>query len=162
VGLFALVPQIVGAVSIPVIAAGGIADARGIAAALMLGASAAMIGTGYLRCPEAKIPSSYADRIAEAEGHDTELTRAFTGRAGRAISNSYVRASTRADAAAPASYPIQRGLTAAMRDQAREAGDTERMQMWAGQSARLASAEPAAVLTSRLWNEAKNLLIGKS
>ena len=158
VGLFALVPQIVDSVSIPVVAAGSIADARGIAAALMLGASAVMIGTGFLRCPESQTPPPYADRLGSTEAHDTTLTRAFTGRAGRAIVNTYVRAAAASDAPAPAAYPIQRGFTAAMRNEARKAGDAERMQMWAGQSARLASTEPAGALTERLWREARCLL----
>jgi nitronate monooxygenase len=160
VGLFALVPQIVDSVSLPVVAAGGIADARGIAAALMLGASAAMIGTGFLRCPEAKIQAAYADRIASTEAHETMLTRAFTGRAGRAIANSYVRAAAVPEAPTPAAYPVQRGFTAAIRDEARKAGDTDRMQMWAGQSAKLASPEPAGQLTQRLWHETSALLAG--
>lgn len=159
VGLFALVPQIVDSVSVPVIAAGGIGDGRGVAAALMLGASAAMLGTGFLRCPETKIAPSYADRIAKAEAHDTQLTRAFTGRSARAICNDFVRASARADVDA-AIYPVQRGLTAGMREEARKAGDTERMQMWAGQAAKLAFAEPAGQLTERLWQDASALLTG--
>lgn len=157
VGLFALVPQIVDAVSIPVVATGGIADARGIAAALMLGASAVMIGTGFLRCPEAKTPPSYADRLGSTEAHETALTRAFTGRAGRAVANAYVRAAA-SSAPPPAAYPVQRGFTAPMRNEARNAGDPERMQMWAGQSAKLASTDPAGQLTQRLWQEAARLL----
>jgi nitronate monooxygenase len=156
VGLFALVPQIVDTVSIPVIATGGIADARGIAAALMLGAKAVMIGTGFLRTPEAKTPPAYAARLGETEAHETTLTRAFTGRAGRAISNAYVRVAA-TDGAPPAAYPVQRGFSAAMRNEARNAGDVERMQMWAGQSARLASADPAGSLAERLWNETSAL-----
>lgn len=154
VGLFALVPQIVDAVSIPMIATGGIADGRGITAALMLGASAVMIGTGFLRLPEAKVPAAYADRIAATEAHETILTRAFTGRAGRAITNAYTRAAATSEAPPPTAYPVQRGFTAAMRDEARKAGDTERMQMWAGQSAKLASTETAGNLIVHLWREA--------
>lgn len=158
IGLFALLPQIVDAVALPVIAAGGIADARAAAAALVLGASAVQVGTGFLRSPEAKIHPAYAARLAETEPHQTALTRAFSGRTGRAIVNEYVAACADPDAPAPAPYPIQRGLTRAMREAAIAAGDTEHMQMWAGQSARLAQAKPAAEIASELWDGARALL----
>ncbi|MGH7159749.1 MAG: NAD(P)H-dependent flavin oxidoreductase, partial [Acetobacteraceae bacterium] len=108
VGLFALLPQIVDAVGIPVIATGGIADARGVAAALVLGASAVQIGTGFLRSPEAKLPRAWADAIGTTLPEQTMLTRAFSGRAGRAIATAYARAAARPDAPAPAPYPVQR------------------------------------------------------
>jgi nitronate monooxygenase len=162
VGLSSLLPQIVDAVSVPVIAAGGIADARAIAAALVLGASAVMIGTGFLRTPEAKTPAAWADRIATTEAHETTLTRAFTGRAGRAITNAFTRAAASPAAPSPAHYPIQRGLTRAMRDQARTGSDATRMQMWAGQSAKLARAEPAGQLVRQLWREASAMLRASS
>jgi nitronate monooxygenase len=158
IGLLALVPQIVDAVSIPVIAAGGIADARGVAAALILGASAVQIGTGFLRCPEAGMHSAYADRLARTEADDTVVTRAFSGRPGRAVATEYVRAASSPHAPGPAPYPVQRGLTRAMRDAARQSGNAERMQLWAGQSAKLASSEPAGTLCRRLWFEASRLL----
>jgi nitronate monooxygenase len=158
VGLFSLLPQIADAVSLPVIAAGGIADARAVAAALVLGASAVMIGTGFLRTPEANTPPAYADLLARSEAHETTLTRALTGRAGRAIANDFTRAAASPDAPPPAPYPLQRGLTRMMRDEARKKGDTTRMQMWAGQSARLARSEPAGLLTRELWESAPQLL----
>jgi nitronate monooxygenase len=158
VGLIALVPQVADAVSVPVVAAGGIADARGVAAALMLGASAVQIGTGFLRCPEAKMPLVYADILARTEAHQTTITRAFSGRPGRSVASAYVRAASATDAPRPAPYPVQRGLTRAMREAAQKAGDADRMQMWAGQSAKLARAEPAAVLCQRLWEETSPLL----
>ncbi len=158
VGLFSLVPQMADAVSVPVVAAGGVADARAIAAALLLGASAVQIGTGFLRTPEAKTPPAWADLIAASEAHDTVLTRAFTGRAGRAIANEFTRAAASPDAPPAAPYPIQRGLTRAMREEARKSGDAARMQMWAGQSAKLARAEPAGVVAHQLWEGALQFL----
>lgn len=158
VGLFALVPQIVDAVPVPVIAAGGIADARTIAAALTLGASAVNIGTGFLRCPEAKIHPAWAERIGKTDAHETALTRAFTGRAGRSIVTRYTQAASAPDAPSPAPYPVQRGLTRPMREEAARADDAERLQMWAGQSGRLAQARPAGELTAGLWTEARALL----
>jgi nitronate monooxygenase len=157
-GLIALLPQVVDAVAVPVIAAGGIADARGVAAALVLGASAGAIGTGFLRSPEAKTHPAYADRLVQTEAHETMLTRAFSGRPGRSVTTDYVRASAAPDAPPPAPYPIQRGLTRSMRDEAKKVGDAERMQMWAGQSAKLARSEPAGIIAQELWEGASRLL----
>jgi nitronate monooxygenase len=160
VGLFALLPAVMDAVGdrVPVIATGGIADARGIAAALLLGASAVQIGTGLLRTPEAKIASAWADAIGRTDPEDTIPTRAFSGRLGRSIATAYAKAANSADAPRPAPYPVQRALTQAMRDGAIKANDLDRMQAWAGQAARLASTEPAADLVRRLWDDAQALL----
>ena len=158
VGLFALLPAVADAVSVPVIAAGGIADARGVAAALILGASAVQIGTGFLRCPEAGLHPAYAEALGRALPEDTMLTRAFTGRAARSLATDYVRAAAGSEAPAPAPYPVQRALTAAMRAEAQSRGDVERMQTWAGQSAGLAASEPAGEVVRRCWEGAKALL----
>lgn len=158
VGLLSLLPAIVDAVDVPVVATGGIADARGVAAALILGASAVQIGTGLLRAPEAAIPPAWADALGRARPEDTALTRAFSGRWGRSVATGYVRAANAPDAPAPAPYPVQRGLTQAMREAAAAAGDIERMQAWAGQSAGLAPARPAADILRDLWRGAQAML----
>jgi nitronate monooxygenase len=158
VGLFSLLPAVVDAVGVPVVATGGIADARGVAAALLLGASAMQIGTGFLRCPEAKLPSAWADAVGRAAPEDTMLTRAFSGRPGRAIATAYSRAAAASDAPSPAPYPVQRGLTQAMREAATKSNDIDRMQAWTGQSARLAQARPAGEVVRDLWDGAQALL----
>jgi nitronate monooxygenase len=158
VGLFSLLPAIVDAVSVPVVAAGGIADARGIAAALTLGASAVAIGTAFLRCPEAQTNAAWADALARTAPEDTVISRAFSGRAGRSIASDYVRSATSPSAPPPAPYPVQRGLTASMRAEAQRQSDVQRMQAWAGQSAAMAKAEPAADLVKNWWRDAQQLL----
>ncbi len=154
VGLFALLPAVVDAVKRPVVATGGIADARGVAAALTLGASAAQIGTGFLRCPEARLSPAWADAIGRTPPEGTVISRVFSGRAGRSIATAYVRAATGPGAPRPAPYPVQRGLTASMRLAGAREDDIDRIQAWAGQSGRLARAEPAEELTRSLWSGA--------
>jgi len=158
VGLFALLPQVVDAIVLPVIAAGGIADGRGVAAALMLGASAVIVGTGFLRSPEAKLNRVWADALGHTEADDTMITSAFTGRPGRGIANDFTRASAEPNAPSPAPYPLQRGLTLAMREAASKTGAADRMQMWAGQASKLARSEAAGDIVTALWKEAKRLL----
>ena len=158
VGLFALLPAIADAVNIPIIATGAIADSRGVAAALLLGASAVQVGTGLLRCPEAHIPAVLADAIGRTLPEETLITRAFSGRPARTIATAYARAATAPDAPSPAPYPVQRALTQAMREAALKANDIDRMQAWAGQSAALAPAQPAGEVVRSLWDGAQVLL----
>jgi nitronate monooxygenase len=158
VGLFSLLPAVVDAVKVPVVATGGIADGRGVAAALLLGASAAQIGTAFLRCPEAKIATAWADAIGRSAPEETMVTRAFSGRLGRSLATDYVQAAAAPTAPLPAPYPVQRGLTQAMRDAAVKENNIAGLQAWAGQSAGLAKAEPAGEVVPRLWQEAQALL----
>lgn len=153
VGLVSLVPAIVDAVDLPVIATGGIADKRTALAALMLGASAVQIGTGYLRAPETGIATAWADAIGETWPEDTILTRAFSGRAGRAIATKYALAMEASDAPANAPYPVQRALTQAMRDCATKENNIDCIQAWAGQSARLSQSISATEITRNLWRD---------
>ncbi len=159
IGLFALLPAVADAVRIPVVATGGIADGRGVAAAFLLGASAVQIGTGFLRCPEAKTHAAWAEALAVTRPEGTTVSRVFSGRAGRSIATTYVRAATAPGAPAPAPYPVQRGLTSAMRESGGKAGDIDRMQAWAGQSAAMARAEPADRVVRRIWQDANALLL---
>jgi nitronate monooxygenase len=158
VGLFALLPAIVDAVPVPVVATGGIADARGVAASLVLGASAAQIGTGFLRAPEAGIPSAWADALADALPDNTVVTRAFSGRAGRSYTTAFVRAARAPGAPQPAPYPVQRGLTQPMRGAAATGNTLDGMQAWSGQAGWLAQARPAGEIAQDLWREAQALL----
>lgn len=156
VGLFALVPRLADALDVPVVAAGGIADGRGVAAAIALGASAVQVGTALLRTPEVAIAPEWAAALDGLAPEATVTTRAYTGRLARAAPTPYVTAWTAPGAPSPAPYPHQRELVARMRRG--EPGGLDRANHWAGQSAALATTDPAGEVVTRMWREARALL----
>jgi len=152
VGTFALVPQVADAVRVPVIAAGGIGDARGIRAALALGASAVQLGTVYLFTPEAKIPEPHREALRRAGEHETALTNLFTGRPARGILNRVMRDLGPISTLAPA-FPTAGGSLVPLRGHTEPLGSGDFMSLWAGQAAALGREMPAGELTRRLAAE---------
>ncbi|MGZ3451972.1 MAG: NAD(P)H-dependent flavin oxidoreductase [Polyangiales bacterium] len=152
VGTFALVPQIVDAVKVPVIAAGAIADARGIAAAFALGASAVQIGTAYLFCPEAKISSAHRAALRSTRDDESVITNVFTGRPARGIVNRWIREVGPMAKDAPA-FPRAAAAVAPLRAAAEAKGSGEFSPLWSGQAARLSRELPAGELTRVLAAE---------
>jgi nitronate monooxygenase len=157
VGTLALVPQIVDAVEVPVIAAGGIADGRGIAAAFALGASGVQMGTAFLSCPEANVSDMHRHALRHASDDETRLTRAFSGRPARARNNRYIDAMAEHRRPLPA-FPRMYGFTDPLR-QAAAAGDDPNFQfLLYGQAAALNRELPAAELVRTLIAEAQEVL----
>jgi nitronate monooxygenase len=154
VGTMALVPAIRAAVEIPVIAAGGIMDGRGIAAALALGAWAVQLGTAFLLADEASTSPPWRRAIESAGDDATRLTRAFSGRYARGIENRFMRELRDIESELPA-YPIQNALTKPMRAAAARAGEQEFLSLWAGQGVRRTRAMSSAQLVETLWHEAR-------
>ena len=153
VGTLALVPQVADAVSVPVIAAGAIADGRGLAAALALGAGAAQIGTAFIACPESGAPPAYREALRTAHAEHTTITRVFSGRPARVLRN---RGSD--ELSEPLPYPTQMSLTAALRGAGRD--PTDFLPLFAGQGAPLARAAPAAEVVAALVADAERTLRG--
>ena len=157
VGLFALLPQVADAVSVPVVAAGGIADARGVVAAFALGAAGVQLGTAYLFCPEANVSPIYRSALEQAPDTGTAVTNLFSGRPARGILNLYLEESGPMAPAALA-FPYAATLVAPLRTASEKAGRLDYMQLWAGQAARLGKAMPAERLTRTLAAEALSQL----
>ena len=160
VGTLALVPQVVDAVDVPVIAAGGIMDGRGLAAALALGAQAVQMGTRFLVALEAGVPAAYQERIARSRDTDTVITRAVSGRPARGLVNRLV---TELEALGPPGlgYPRRWGAGAALRAAAAAAGDAEHIGLGAGQAGGLAGeARPAEQIVDDVVREARDVLAG--
>jgi nitronate monooxygenase len=148
IGTFALVPQVVDAVAVPVIAAGGLADRRGVAAAFALGAEGVQVGTAFLRTRQSAAPEAHRQAIAAADDTTTRLTRAMSGRLSRGIPNTAVRAIEAAGAIAP--FPAQNWLTGRFRAEAGPRNLGEFLSLWAGQSAALATRTEAADVFAEL------------
>ena len=148
VGVISLIPQVVDAVRAPVIAAGGIADRRGVAAAFALGASGVQVGTAFLRTRESAVPESHRRAIADASDTDTVLTRAMSGRLARGIPNRAMREIESTGLLAP--FPAQNWLTGAFRTAAAQQDRGDLLSLWAGQSAALATRVDAAEVFAEL------------
>lgn len=157
IGTMALVPQVVDAVGVPVIASGGIMDGRGVAAALTLGAHAAQLGTAFLTSDEAGIPPAYKQTILTAREDETRLTRAFSGRAARGIVNRLmIDFDTQPDVILP--FPLQNAMTRPARNAAAEQDRPEFLSLWAGQGVRMARRLPAGELVRLIADETASAL----
>jgi nitronate monooxygenase len=155
VGTMALVATIRAAVKLPVIAAGGIMDGRGVAAALALGAVAAQMGTAFLLSDQTMVSPPWRRSIEGAEDDPTRLTRAFTGRYARGLENEFTRRMRPLEHAVPA-YPVQNRLTQPLRAAAAAKDDPQALSLWAGQAVKLAGPGDAGVLVAQWWAEAKD------
>jgi nitronate monooxygenase len=157
VGTISLVPQVVDAVNVPVIASGGIMDGRGIAAALALGATAVQLGTAFLTCNESGTSEAYKQAILQAREDETRITRAFSGRPARGIVNRFMEEMEAADTSIPP-FPLQNALTRPLRTAAAKQGRAEFLSLWAGQGVRLARRQSAAELIARLSQETESAI----
>jgi nitronate monooxygenase len=158
VGTLALVPQVVDAVDIPVIASGGVMDGRGIVAAEALGAAGVQLGTAFLTTDEAGTSQPYRRALLEGREDQTVVTRAFSGRPARGIINAFIEQMSEPGAPQPLPFPVQNSLTGPMRRAAAQRDDADRLALWAGQGVPLARAIPASELVARLVEERERVL----
>jgi nitronate monooxygenase len=156
-GLFALVPQVADVISVPVIAAGGIADGRGIAAAFLLGASAVQVGTAYLASPESQVDAEHRRRLASPDAERTEFTNLYSGGLARGLTTRLTEALGPIRPEAPP-FPLASRALGPLAAEAAARGESGFRPMWAGQAARLASPLPARALTETLGRDALALL----
>jgi nitronate monooxygenase len=151
-GTMALVPQVVDAVKVPVIAAGGIGDGRGVVAALALGAAGVQVGTAFLLTPEAKTTALHRAALRQANDNSTTLTNIFTGRPARGIVNRYVREVGPMSQQAPA-FPLAAGASQPLRAAGETKGSSDFTPLWSGQAPTLAREEPSSAVVARLISE---------
>ena len=152
-GTLALVRLVVRTVKVPVVAAGGLMDGAGIAAALALGAQAAQMGTAFLACPESGASKAHKDALLAAKEDTTRITEKFSGKPARGLANRFIEDMERADAPQLA-FPAQNAVTGKLRQASAQAGKPDFIALWAGQAAPLARSLPAAELISTLQTEA--------
>jgi nitronate monooxygenase len=157
IGTMALVPQVVDAVGVPVIAAGGIADGRGIAAALALGAAGVQIGTAFLTTEETGVAPQHVEALMAADGSDTAMTRAFSGRPARGIVNRYIRELAAHEDSLP-DFPIMNTLTGPLRKASAAAGSADFLALWSGQAVWLNRRGAVAELVERLVAETREAI----
>ncbi len=159
IGLMSFIPQAVEKVRIPVIAAGGIMDGRGVVAALSLGAQAVQMGTAFLVCKESGAASIHKQAILQARPEEIQLTRAFSGKWARGIENKFMQEMNERESVIP-DFPIQHTLTQPIRKAATEQNQSDYMSLWAGQSPMLSKDQTVKMLMDRLWKEVE--LVKKS
>jgi nitronate monooxygenase len=152
-GTMAFVPQIVDAVKVPVIAAGGIADGRGIAASFALGAAGVQLGTAFLLCTEAALPTLQRDLLRNERVYETLLTNVFTGRPARALANRLALEAGPISDAAP-DFPLPMGMLTPLRAKAEQQGIMDFTPIWLGQASPLGREMTATALTKKLVEEA--------
>lgn len=157
IGTMSLVPQIVDQVSIPVVAAGGIMDGRGLVASMILGAEGIQMGTAFLTSEESGASQLYKNAIQHSKETDTVVTNVFTGKPARGIDNEFIHKMNEYNDDIP-DYPIQNQLTSAIRKEAAREGNEQWTHLWSGQSPRLAQCSSASTLMERIVQQAKQLL----
>jgi len=156
-GTLALVRQIVRAVRVPVVAAGGIMDGAGIAAVLALGAQAAQLGTAFVVCPESGAPATHKKAIVDMDGDETTMTRAFSGKPARGVRNRFTEVAER-EGWPLLPFPAHGKLTAPLRQASARAGSADLFSAWSGQAGSLARPLPAAELVRVLVDEAREVI----
>lgn len=159
IGSMALIPQLVDALAVPVVAAGGIMDGRGVLAALVLGAAGVQLGTAFLATSESGANTAYKQAVLAATHDTTTITRAFSGKAARGIHNQFIATMATHEADLPP-YPIQNTLTRDIRQAAARQGNAALLSLWAGQGVAQAQAGTAAALIERLVAEVAQLQAG--
>ncbi|WP_026676191.1 NAD(P)H-dependent flavin oxidoreductase [Fictibacillus gelatini] len=158
IGTIALVPQIVDKVNVPVIAAGGIMNGRGLVASLALGAAGVQVGTAFLTAEESGARQLHQQAILECEETDLQLTRAFSGKMARGIRNSFMAEMEKESDLPP--YPVQNALTNDIRKASAAKKNREYVHMWAGQAAPMSKKQPAARIIETIMSEAKTIVHG--